>query len=171
MAITTAARDIDAPAAGAAPAKRIALRDLPLLPLIILVPFVVAALFAELLAPFDPTVPVPGASFFLPPAWMEGSHPDALLGTDFQNRDILQLVVEVDDFGDVRYDGRLDRDGDFRVRQATIFPDAGLRDESTVEGRFSSSGERLTGIEDERIEDLRTGDRCRIVWRWQGRRR
>ena len=89
----------------------------------------------------------------------------------FQNRDILQLVVEVDDFGDVRYDGRLDRDGDFRVRQATIFPDAGLRDESTVEGRFSSSGERLTGIEDERIEDLRTGDRCRIVWRWQGRRR
>jgi peptide/nickel transport system permease protein len=93
MAITTAARDIDAPAAGAAPAKRIALRDLPLLPLIILVPFVVAALFAELLAPFDPTVPVPGASFFLPPAWMEGSHPDALLGTDFQNRDILSRLI------------------------------------------------------------------------------
>jgi hypothetical protein len=40
-----------------------------------------------------------------------------------------------------------------------------------VEGRFSSSGERLTGIEDERIEDLLTGDECRIVWRWQGRRR
>jgi hypothetical protein len=89
----------------------------------------------------------------------------------FQNRDILQLVVEVDDFGDVRYDGRLDRDGDFRVRQVTIFPDAGLRDESTVEGRFSASGNRLSATEDERIEDLRTGERCRIVWRWEGRRR
>jgi hypothetical protein len=89
----------------------------------------------------------------------------------FQNRDILQLVVEVDDFGDVRYDGRLDRDGDFSVRQVTIFPDAGLRDESTVEGRFSASGNRLSGIEDERIDDLITGETCRIVWRWEGRRR
>ncbi len=89
----------------------------------------------------------------------------------FQNRDILQVVVEVDDFGDVRYDGRLDRDGDFRVRQVTIFADAGLRDESTVEGRFSASGNRLSGTEDERIEDLRTGEQCRIVWRWEGRRR
>lgn len=89
----------------------------------------------------------------------------------FQNRDILQLVVEVDDFGDVRYDGRLDRDGDFRVRQTTVFPDAGLRDESTVEGRFSFSGNRLSGTEVERVEDLRTGERCSIVWRWEGRRR
>jgi hypothetical protein len=89
----------------------------------------------------------------------------------FQNRDILQLVVEVDDFGDVRYDGRLDRDGDFRVRQVTIYADAGLRDESTVEGRFSTSGNRLTGTEVERIEDLRTSERCSIVWRWEGRRR
>lgn len=89
----------------------------------------------------------------------------------FQNRDILQLVVEIEDFGDVRYDGRLDRDGDFRVRQLTVFPEAGLRDESIVEGRFSASGSRLSGTEDERIEDLRTGERCRIVWRWEGRRR
>jgi hypothetical protein len=89
----------------------------------------------------------------------------------FQNRDILQLVVEVDDFGDVRYDGRLDRDGDFRVRQVTIYADAGLRDESTVEGRFSAGGSRLLGTEVERIEDLRTGEQCSIVWRWEGRRR
>ncbi|HKY61185.1 MAG TPA: hypothetical protein VJP59_09250 [Gemmatimonadota bacterium] len=88
-----------------------------------------------------------------------------------QNGDILQLVVEIDDFGDVRYDGRLDRDGDFRVRQVTIFPEARLRDESTVEGRFSVSGNRLSATEDERIEDLRTGERCRIVWHWEGRRR
>jgi hypothetical protein len=89
----------------------------------------------------------------------------------FQDRDVLQLVVEVDDFGDIRYDGRLDRDGDFRVRQVTVYADAGLRDESTVEGRFSASGNRLSGTEVERIEDLRTGERCSIVWRWEGRRR
>ena len=93
MAITTAARDFDTAAAGAPPARRIALRDLPLLPLVILVPFAVAAVFAELIAPFDPTVPVPGAAFFLPPVWMEGSHPDALLGTDFQSRDILSRLI------------------------------------------------------------------------------
>lgn len=89
----------------------------------------------------------------------------------FQDRDILQLVVDVDDFGDVRYDGRLDLDGDFRVRQATLYVDAGLRDESIVDGRFSASGNRLSGTEVERIEDLRTGERCSIVWRWEGRRR
>ena len=34
-------------------------RELPLLPILILVPFVLAAAFAPLIAPYDPTAPVP----------------------------------------------------------------------------------------------------------------
>jgi peptide/nickel transport system permease protein len=93
MAITTAGRDIETSAAVAAPGKRLAIRDVPLLPLVILVPFAVAAVFAELIAPYDPTVPVEGATFFMPPAWMDGGNPHILLGTDFQGRDILSRLI------------------------------------------------------------------------------
>jgi peptide/nickel transport system permease protein len=93
MAITTAGRDIETSAAVAAPGKRLAIRDVPLLPLVILVPFAVAAVFAELIAPYDPTVPVEGATFFTPPAWMDGGNPHILLGTDFQGRDILSRLI------------------------------------------------------------------------------
>ncbi len=89
----------------------------------------------------------------------------------FQNRDLLQLVVRVEDFGDVRYDGRLERDGDFFVEQFTVFPELALRDESTVDGRFSSGGRRLVATEIERLRDLRTGESCSIAWRWVGDRR
>lgn len=88
-----------------------------------------------------------------------------------QNRDLLQLVVRVEDFGDVRYDGRLERDGDFFMEQVTVYPDLALRDESAVDGRFSSGGRRLVATEVERLRDLRTGERCSIVWRWTGDRR
>jgi peptide/nickel transport system permease protein len=68
-------------------------RELPLLPLAILVPFVLIAIFASLIAPYDPTEPVPGAKIFEPPFWMAGANPDALLGTDFQGRDLLSRLI------------------------------------------------------------------------------
>src|ERR1043166_8427888 len=68
-------------------------RELPLLPPGILVPFLLIALFAGLIAPYDPTEPIPGAKIFEPPFWMPGANPDALLGTDFQGRDVLSRLI------------------------------------------------------------------------------
>jgi peptide/nickel transport system permease protein len=68
-------------------------RHLPLLPLLILVPFVVAAICADFIAPYDPTDPVPGAKMFMPPCWMEGGSATTLLGTDFQGRDLLSRLI------------------------------------------------------------------------------
>lgn len=68
-------------------------RDWPLLPLAILVPVVVAAIFADVVAPYSPTEPVPGMQLFAPPAWMEGGDWRAPLGTDFQSRDILSRLI------------------------------------------------------------------------------
>ena len=68
-------------------------RELPLLPLAILVPFVLIAVFANLIAPYDPTEPIPGAKIFEPPFWMRGANADALLGTDFQGRDLLSRLI------------------------------------------------------------------------------
>jgi len=68
-------------------------RQLPALPLAILVPFVLIALFADWIAPYDPTEPIPGAKIFEPPFWMEGGSAHALLGTDFQSRDLLSRLI------------------------------------------------------------------------------
>ena len=68
-------------------------RQWPLLPLVILVPFVLLALFANVIAPYDPTEPIPGAKIFEPPFWMKGANPAALLGTDFQGRDVLSRLI------------------------------------------------------------------------------
>jgi peptide/nickel transport system permease protein len=69
------------------------LRRLPLLPLAILVPFVLVAVFADLIAPYDPTEPVPGLKIFAPPVWADGGSTQALLGTDFQGRDIVSRLI------------------------------------------------------------------------------
>jgi peptide/nickel transport system permease protein len=69
------------------------LRDLPLLPLLILLPFALAATFAPFIAPYDPTEPVPGAKIFAPPYWMEDGNAATLLGTDFQSRDLLSRLI------------------------------------------------------------------------------
>jgi peptide/nickel transport system permease protein len=69
------------------------IRHAPLLALGILLPLILVAVFADLLAPYDPTLPVPGAKFFAPPVWMEGGSRQALLGTDFQARDILSRLI------------------------------------------------------------------------------
>ena len=68
-------------------------RELPLLPLLILVPFVLAAVFADFIAPYDPTEPVQGAKIFVPPFWMDGGSTATLLGTDFQGRDLLSRLI------------------------------------------------------------------------------
>ena len=68
-------------------------RGLPVLPLAILVPFILVALFADWIAPYDPTEPIPGAKIFEPPFWMQGGGTHALLGTDFQARDLLSRLI------------------------------------------------------------------------------
>ena len=64
-----------------------------MLPLAILVPFILIALFANWIAPYDPTEPIPGAKIFEPPFWMQGGSMHALLGTDFQSRDVLSRLI------------------------------------------------------------------------------
>jgi peptide/nickel transport system permease protein len=68
-------------------------RGLPILPMAILIPFVLIALFANLIAPYDPTEPIPGAKIFEPPFWMHGGNLHWLLGTDFQSRDVLSRLI------------------------------------------------------------------------------
>ena len=65
----------------------------PIVPLAILVPFVLVALLAPVIAPYDPTEPIPGAGIFDPPFWVEGANPAAWLGTDFQGRDVLSRLI------------------------------------------------------------------------------
>jgi peptide/nickel transport system permease protein len=93
MSITIVERKIAAQAGSPSQRKRFNAREWPVLPLLILVPFVVAALFAEVIAPYDPTQPVAGSTYFLPPFWMEGGSLHTLLGTDFQGRDILSRLI------------------------------------------------------------------------------
>ncbi|MGC2413114.1 MAG: ABC transporter permease [Stellaceae bacterium] len=68
-------------------------RGLPVLPVGILVPFILIALLANLVAPYDPTEPIPGAKIFEPPFWMQGGSVHWLLGTDFQSRDVLSRLI------------------------------------------------------------------------------
>src|SRR5438132_3936196 len=68
-------------------------RELPLLPLTILVPFVLIAVFAGVIAPYDPTEPIPGAKIFEPPFWVQGANKLSLLVTDFQGRDVLSRLI------------------------------------------------------------------------------
>ena len=70
-----------------------AVRQAPLVPAIILGGLILVALFADLIAPHDPTLPVQGATVFAPPFWMGGGSASAPLGTDFQGRDILSRLI------------------------------------------------------------------------------
>ena len=47
-------------------------REAPLLAVLILTGLIVVAVFADVIAPYDPTLPVQGAKYFAPPFWMEG---------------------------------------------------------------------------------------------------
>ena len=68
-------------------------RDLPWMSLVILVPFVLIAVFANVIAPYDPTEPIHGAKIFEPPFWSTSGSTRALLGTDFQGRDVLSRLI------------------------------------------------------------------------------
>jgi peptide/nickel transport system permease protein len=61
----------------------------------LLVGFLVAAVFAPLVAPMDPydLIKVDLADFLLPPAWMEGGLAEFPLGTDDQGRGILSTIL------------------------------------------------------------------------------
>lgn len=101
-------------------------------------------------------------------SFVDDEHFDARI---FQNRDIIQIVVGVAGFGDIRYDGRLDDDGDFFVSHTTVFPELGTRDQASVDGTFDFDGRTLVATEQEILTDLVTGQQCTIVWRWFGSRR
>src|SRR5438094_10200914 len=70
-----------------------AVREAPLTAVVILGGLVLVAVLADLIAPYDPTLPVKGANVFDPPFWMEGGSTSTLLGTDFQGRDILSRLI------------------------------------------------------------------------------
>jgi peptide/nickel transport system permease protein len=70
-----------------------ATREAPLLAVVILGGLIFVALFADLLAPHDPTLPVRDAQMFAPPFWMEGGRLTTPLGTDFQGRDVLSRLI------------------------------------------------------------------------------
>ncbi len=70
-----------------------AAREAPLIAIALLGGLLFMALFAELIAPYDPTVPVPGATMFDPPFWMEGGSTTMILGSDFQGRDVLSRLI------------------------------------------------------------------------------
>src|SRR5919199_471636 len=69
------------------------LKDVPRVPGGILIGLLLTAVFAGALAPYDPTLPIPGARVFQPPFWMDGGSSNALLGTDFQGRDVLSRLI------------------------------------------------------------------------------
>ena len=67
--------------------------EAPRLAVVLLGGLILVALSADLIAPYDPTVPVTGSGIFDPPFWMEGGRTATLLGTDFQGRDILSRLI------------------------------------------------------------------------------
>src|SRR5688572_9466392 len=78
---------------GALRAVARAAREPRLIPLIIPGGRTPLAIFADFIAPYDPTLPVKGAGVFDPPFSMAGGSATAPLGTDFQGRDILSRLI------------------------------------------------------------------------------
>ena len=81
--------DVRVPAdAIVAPRSRVKFRFIPTVPLIIIGSFVFIAVFANFLAPYDPTE-VKLRDSMIPPIWAEGGTSEHWLGTDFHGRDQL----------------------------------------------------------------------------------
>ena len=68
------------------------LSDVPVIPFTILAITVVAAIFADVLAPHDPQVGLLTARF-KPPFWIEGGSTNHLFGTDQLGRDVLSRLI------------------------------------------------------------------------------
>jgi peptide/nickel transport system permease protein len=65
--------------------------NMPLIPVAILVLMALIAIFAELIAPYNPEIGVLGDRF-KPPAWVQGGSERHLLGTDHLGRDVLSRL-------------------------------------------------------------------------------
>jgi len=65
---------------------------LPLLPIAIIVVMALMAIFAELIAPYNPEIGILGERF-KPPAWVAGGSDKYLLGTDHLGRDVLSRLL------------------------------------------------------------------------------
>ncbi len=74
------------------PAALWRLQGFPLIPVLILLLIAFVAVFADLLAPYDPQVGSL-ARRFRPPAWQEGGSMAYLLGTDHVGRDVLSRLI------------------------------------------------------------------------------
>jgi peptide/nickel transport system permease protein len=68
------------------------LEGFPLIPVLILVGIAVVAIFAEMLAPYDPEIGKLAARF-KPPAWQAGGSMEYLLGTDHLGRDVFSRLI------------------------------------------------------------------------------
>ncbi|HZO25758.1 MAG TPA: ABC transporter permease [Chloroflexota bacterium] len=85
-----------APTADFVPARAAKIiRETPFVPSLVLGLLLLTAVFAGVLAPHDPTLPIagPGAGVFAPPYWMAGGSLNTPLGTDFQGRDVLSRLI------------------------------------------------------------------------------
>jgi peptide/nickel transport system permease protein len=70
----------------------IRLEGFPLLPVLILAGIAFVAIFADVLAPYDPEIGTLAARF-RPPGWQVGGSADHLLGTDHLGRDVLSRLI------------------------------------------------------------------------------
>jgi peptide/nickel transport system permease protein len=68
------------------------LKDLPVIPVLILVAIAFTAVFADVLAPYDPEIGSLSARF-RPPFWQERGSMEFLLGTDHVGRDVLSRLI------------------------------------------------------------------------------
>ena len=67
------------------------LKSLPWIPIVILLALIFAAVFAPVLTPHDPYMPILEKRL-QPPAWQEGGSPEYPLGTDTLGRDLLTRI-------------------------------------------------------------------------------
>jgi len=68
------------------------MHGLPMLPIVILVAMALMAIFAEVIAPYNPEIGILGERF-KPPAWIAGGSDRYLLGTDHLGRDVLSRLI------------------------------------------------------------------------------
>jgi peptide/nickel transport system permease protein len=68
------------------------MRSAPLIPLAILATLVLTALFADILAPHDPTIGNLRLRY-RPPVWQERGSMEFILGTDHMGRDVLSRII------------------------------------------------------------------------------
>ena len=69
------------------------LKELPVVPIILLLPVIVCGIFGPLFYPHDPTV-MKLSSALKPPAWVAGGDWSYFLGTDNMGRDLLSRLIE-----------------------------------------------------------------------------